>query len=121
MHLGLNLARHVRTFNRHSVNRFLTLSSVQGPLHPPLETRTLSEYFTSEIIQRHASRAALICRNESPRVHGGPLTKNMGVDSHLAWDFEEFDRHNNALARGLLGMGVRRGHRVGVVMGNNRY
>ncbi|KAG6865443.1 hypothetical protein C0991_002519 [Blastosporella zonata] len=43
----------------------------------------------------------------------------MDVTAHLAWDFAEFDRHINALARGLLGMGVRKGDRVGVVMGNN--
>ncbi|KAF9459754.1 hypothetical protein BDZ94DRAFT_1380660 [Collybia nuda] len=113
-----------RTFTKRStskklLNRFLTLSSVEGPLHPPLETRTLSEYFTSEILQRHGDRPALICRNESPRVHGGPPTRNLGVNSRLAWDFQEFDRHNNALARGLLGMGVKKGDRVGVVMGNN--
>lgn len=44
----------------------------------------------------------------------------MRVDSHLAWDFGEFDSHIRALARGLLSMGVRKGDRVGVIMGNNR-
>ncbi|KAG6861288.1 hypothetical protein C0995_001842 [Termitomyces sp. Mi166 len=43
----------------------------------------------------------------------------MEVTTHLAWDFAEFDRHINSLARGLLGMGVQKGDRVGVVMGNN--
>ena len=103
-----------------STKRLLTLSSVQGPLHPPLETRTLFEYFTSEILQKHSARPALISRHESPRAHHGPPSKNLGVTSHLAWDFEELDRHNNALARGMLCMGVRKGDRVGVVMGNNR-
>ncbi|KAJ7265387.1 hypothetical protein B0H12DRAFT_1216992 [Mycena haematopus] len=37
----------------------------------------------------------------------------MGVQSHLAWDFAEFNRHINALARGLLRMGVNKGNRVG--------
>jgi non-ribosomal peptide synthetase component E (peptide arylation enzyme) len=45
----------------------------------------------------------------------------MGVDGHLAWDFSEFDRHISALARGLVGLGVKKGDRVGVVMGNTRY
>ena len=96
------------------------MSSVQGPLDPPLETRTLFEYFTSEILRKHSARPALICRKELPRAHHGPLSKNLGVTSHLAWDFEELDRHNNALARGLLCIGVRKGDRVGVIMGNNR-
>jgi hypothetical protein len=116
--------KHWRDISRssklHYAKRSLSLSSVQGPLHPPLETRTLSEYFSSEILQKHSARPALICRKELPQAHHGPPSNNLGVSSHLAWDFEELDRHSNALARGLLGMGVRKGDRVGVLMGNNR-
>ncbi|KAI5834010.1 acetyl-CoA synthetase-like protein [Schizophyllum commune Tattone D] len=43
----------------------------------------------------------------------------MGLSTHLAWDFEEFDRHIKALARGLLELGVKPGERVAVIMGNN--
>ncbi|KAL1700997.1 hypothetical protein EV121DRAFT_282959 [Schizophyllum commune] len=43
----------------------------------------------------------------------------MGVSTHLAWDFEELDRHIKALARGLLELGVKPGERVAVIMGNN--
>lgn len=101
--------------------RFLALSAVQGPQHPPLETRTLSEYFKSAILRKHAEQPALICRSERPRAHNGPPSRNRrGLTSHLAWDFGEFDRHIDALARGLVGLGVRKGDRVGVVMGNNR-
>ncbi|KAG6916418.1 hypothetical protein DXG01_006822 [Tephrocybe rancida] len=99
--------------------RWLTKSYVEGPLHPPLETRTLGDYFTSVVLHDFASRPALICRSELPRAHHGPRSRNMDVTTHLAWDYAEFDRHINALARGLLGMGVRKGDRVGVVMGNN--
>jgi long-subunit acyl-CoA synthetase (AMP-forming) len=49
------------------------------------------------------------------------LSKNMGVERHLAWDFDEFDTHIRALARGLVGLGVNKGDRVGVIMGNTRY
>ena len=63
----------------------------------------------------------MICRKEKPRSHGGPLPRSLGSPSRLAWDFEEFDRHINALARGLLGMGVKKGDRVGVIMGNTRF
>ncbi|KAF9041277.1 hypothetical protein BJ165DRAFT_1488144 [Panaeolus papilionaceus] len=99
--------------------RSLTKSSVQGPLEPPLSYKTLPQYFTEDVLSKHSSRPALICRNEDPRAHGGPLSANLGVSTHLAWDYEEFDRHIMALARGLLGMGVQKGDRVGVIMGNN--
>ena len=96
------------------------MSSVSGPLEPPLSTKTLPEFFIKEILQKHSGRPALISRKETPRAHGGPLSSNLGISTHLAWDFAEFDRHINALARGLLGMGVQKGDRVGVIMGNNR-
>jgi hypothetical protein len=44
----------------------------------------------------------------------------MGVTKHLAWDFEEFGKHVDALARVLLGMGVQKGGRTGAIMGNTR-
>ncbi|KAF8157017.1 hypothetical protein B0H34DRAFT_783221 [Crassisporium funariophilum] len=101
-----------------TLKRCLTKSSVQGPLEPPLSTQTLPEYFATEILSKHSLRPALICRKELPRSHGGPASQNLGVTTHLAWDFAEFDKHIGALARGLLGMGVQKGDRVGVIMGN---
>jgi hypothetical protein len=100
--------------------RHLTTSSVEGPLYPPLVSSTLPAYFTKEILEKHSGRPALICRKEHPGFHGGPPSRNLGQKSHLAWDFEEFDRHINALARGLLSLGVVKGDRVAVIMGNNR-
>ena len=112
-------ARHILGRDRPS-SRLLTLSSVEGPLHPPLVTSTLSEYFSQEILPKHNCRPALICPREAPRAHGGPPSRNWGNRKHLTWNFEEFDRHINALARGLLNIGVKPGDRVGVVKGNNR-
>jgi hypothetical protein len=100
--------------------RSLTLSSVQGPNNPPLEHRTLSVFFRDEILVKHAERPALVCRQEKPRSHGGPSSPNLGVGTHLAWDFAEFDIHIHALARGLVSLGVQKGDRVAVVMGNHR-
>ncbi|TFK20517.1 acyl-CoA synthetase [Coprinopsis marcescibilis] len=101
----------------------LTQSSVQGPLEPPLSLKTLPQFWRTEILEKHGSRPALIARNEKPRAHGGPPSKNLGrpvtgSNSHLAWDFEEFNRHVDALARGMLSMGVEKGDRVAVIMGN---
>lgn len=98
----------------------LTLSEVAGPTHPPLISKTLPAYFRDDILTAHAARPALIARKEPARAHGGPRGRNFDDAAHLAWDFGEFDRHIQALARGLLDLGVRRGDRVGVIMGNNR-
>ncbi|KAI0691011.1 hypothetical protein BC835DRAFT_1407357 [Cytidiella melzeri] len=57
--------------------------------------------------------------SEQPRAHGGPRSHNLGVESHLAWRFGEMNVQVNALARDLVGLGVRKGDRVGVIMGNN--
>ncbi|KAF8345376.1 acetyl-CoA synthetase-like protein [Amanita rubescens] len=99
--------------------RLLTLSAVQGPTKPPLDLRTLPEYFYSEILEHNSERPALICRAEKPLGHGGPPSRSMGVKRHLTWDFDQFERHIISLARGLVAMGVRKGDRVGVIMGNN--
>lgn len=97
----------------------LTSSSVQGPTERSLDLRTLTGFFREHILGKHAHRPALICRQERPRAHGGPPSRNLSVTSHLAWDFDEFDRHIRALARGLVAIGVRKGDRVAVLMGNN--
>ncbi|KAJ8462955.1 hypothetical protein ONZ51_g10570 [Trametes cubensis] len=97
----------------------LTLSAVEGATEPPLVSKTLPAYFRDDILGLHGARPALIARQEQPRPHGGPLSRNLGDARHLAWDFEEFDRHIEALARGLLDLGVKKGDRVGVIMGNN--
>lgn len=96
------------------------MSSVEGPLDPPLSTLTLSEYFRSEILAKHHSRPALICPRESPHAHGGPLFPTLNNAKYLAWDFSEFDRHIESLSRGLIALGVQKGDRVGVIMGNTR-
>jgi len=101
--------------------RGITLSAVEGARHPPLDNRTLPKYFSAEILSRRPERRALICLQERPRAHGGPLPSSKGVEGYLAWDFNEFETHINALARGLVGLGVKKGDRVGVIMGNTRY
>lgn len=98
----------------------LTHSSVTGPTDPPLSTKTLPQYFAEDVLARHASRPALICRKEAARAHAGPPARNFKDVPYLAWDFSEFDRHIRALAKGLLVLGVKKGDRVGVIMGNNR-
>jgi acyl-CoA synthetase (AMP-forming)/AMP-acid ligase II len=111
---------HIKRAGATHLRRYLTQSAVQGPLDPPLSYKTLPQFFRTEIVETHGERPALICRKEARGSHGGPSSRNLGVSTHLAWDFHEFDTHINALARGLLVMGVQKGDRVGVIMGNNR-
>jgi acyl-CoA synthetase (AMP-forming)/AMP-acid ligase II len=103
------------------IRRRTALSVVEGTRDPPLDNRTLHDYFAAEVVSPRPERPALICPEERPRAHGGPLPRNMGVEKHLAWDFSEFDRHVRALARGLVSLGAKKGDRVGVIMGNTRY
>ncbi|KAL5476811.1 hypothetical protein ACEPAI_2997 [Sanghuangporus weigelae] len=96
-----------------------TLSRVEGAKVPPLNESTLTGYFDKELLSKLALRPALISKKERPRAHAGPLQSNLGRSDCLAWSFEEFGRHIDALAYGLRDMGVKEGDRVGVVMGNN--
>ncbi len=102
----------------------LTSSYVEGPFTPPLSFHTLPSYFEEVLLKKYADRDALIARQERPRTYGGPRPAQHGTQARrsdcLAWSFAEFDLHIHALARGLVQMGVRKGDRVGVVMGNNR-
>lgn len=118
---ALQTARSASTRRNTGQYCSLTSSSVQGPTEPSLDLRTLTNFFREEILGKHAHRPALICTQERPRAHGGPPSRNLNVIDHLAWDFDEFDKHIRALARGLVAMGVRKGDRVAVLMGNNRY
>ncbi|KAI0284616.1 acyl-CoA synthetase [Russula aff. rugulosa BPL654] len=98
------LSRPVLTFLRSPCfRRRIALSAVEGVREPSLNNSTLPEYFSAQVLSRRPDHPALICRQERPRTHGGPLSKNMGVERHLAWDFDEFDGHIRALARGLVG------------------
>lgn len=98
----------------------MTSSYVEGPSHPPLNSKTLTAYFENDLLPNYASRPALISKKEKPRAHAGPLLDNLGRSDCLAWSFGDFHRHIDALARGLVSLGVKRNDRVGVVMGNNR-
>lgn len=97
----------------------LTLSSVKGPEHPPLITKTLPQFFAEEILAKHAEQSALVSKHELANVHATPWKQEESArDIH--WNFDEFHAHINALARGLQSMGIQKGDRVGVVMGNSR-
>jgi hypothetical protein len=111
-----SLARQV-AFNRSCV-RGRTQPLTFSLLEPPLEERTLPSYFHDHLLPSFSDRPALVCKGESARPFSGPARSAQG--KHLHWTFRDLDEHVVALAKGLLGAGVGKGDRVGVIMGNNR-
>lgn len=99
----------VRT-TRFVVRTATPLSYVTGDNIPPLLNETLPSFYERELLPKFAARPALISRHEPD-----------GNSGCLRWSYEYLWRQANDLARGLVGLGVTKGTRVGVVMGNNRY
>ncbi|KAI9841996.1 MAG: hypothetical protein M1837_007562 [Sclerophora amabilis] len=81
--------------------RFLTESYSRGPAEPPLLEQTVGEHFAS-IVSRHGDRPAVISRHQHQRL-----------------SYDSLDRKSNALAHGLANIGVKKGARVAVSLGNN--
>lgn len=104
------LARGRVQLVRFAVRRATQLSYAKGADTPPLSNETLPSFYEKELLTKFATRPALVSRHEPSRDSG-----------YLRWSFEELWKQANDLARGLLALGVTKGARVGVVMGNNRY
>ncbi|CZR62843.1 related to long-chain fatty-acid-CoA ligase [Phialocephala subalpina] len=79
----------------------LTSSHAKGPLEPPLLTQTIAEHFSS-IVSAHGDRTAFISRSENARL-----------------TYSQLDDKSNHLAHGLRDLGVRKGDRVAVMLGNS--
>ena len=95
---------------RFAVRAVTQLSYAKGADTPPLSNETLPSFYEKELLTKFAARPALVSTHEPSRGSG-----------YLRWSYEELWKQANDLARGLLGLGVTKGTRVGVVMGNNRY
>jgi hypothetical protein len=103
-----------------AVRSLYTKSYAKGSLEPPLSNATLPQFFSESILGKHSSRPALISPKEAAYPFGGPISKHSNGKPYLHWDFEDFDRHVRALSAGMLQMGVKKGERVAVIMGNSR-
>ncbi|KAH7044030.1 acyl-CoA synthetase/AMP-acid ligase-like protein II [Macrophomina phaseolina] len=79
----------------------LTRAFARGPTEPPLLEQTVGEHFAS-IVAEHGDRTAVISRHQQAQL-----------------SYDELDRASNALARGLQSLGVKKGDRVAVSLGNN--
>lgn len=79
----------------------LTPARVNGPLNPPLLEETVGENFT-RIASAHGDRNAVISRHQNKRL-----------------TYHQLDLDSNVLAHGLQSLGVKKGDRVCVSLGNN--
>lgn len=103
------------------------LSSVVGPTSPPLDERTLGQFW-DDLVARYPDSPALVSSHEFSTVysldHPAHSVESMGPagsiskEDCLRWDFKEMGRYVDAVARGLLKMGLKRGDRIGVYLGN---
>ncbi|KAL8679062.1 MAG: hypothetical protein Q9186_004649 [Xanthomendoza sp. 1 TL-2023] len=79
----------------------LTESYAQGPATPPLLDQTIPEHFASSV-SKFGDRTAVVSRHQ-----------------HTRLSYNNLDRKSNELARGLWSIGVKKGDRVAVILGNN--
>lgn len=93
--------RHLHRLARSQRRTLLTTSLAHGPTTPPILNQTVPHHFAS-IVSAHGDR---------PAVHS--------YHQKLTLTYEKLDCQSNALALGLEKLGVRKGDRVAVSLGNN--
>jgi acyl-CoA synthetase (AMP-forming)/AMP-acid ligase II len=69
-------------------------------LQPPLLQQTIPQHFAG-VVAQYGDRTAVICRAQGQRL-----------------TYEELNLKSDAVARGLQGLGVQKGERVAVSLGN---
>ncbi|KAJ5647414.1 hypothetical protein N7490_003786 [Penicillium lividum] len=79
----------------------LTQSYARGPSQPPLIESTIGDHF-AKIVAEHGDRTAVISKHQNDCV-----------------TYASLDMRSNALARGLESVGINKGDRVGVMLGNS--
>ncbi|KAM6482829.1 hypothetical protein HDV62DRAFT_336328 [Trichoderma sp. SZMC 28011] len=82
------------------------LSIRTGPMEPALFTGTIPDHFAS-VVSQHGDRPAVIARSPTPNAHESTLT------------YHALDLVSNRLASSLSSIGVRKGDRVAVSLGNS--
>jgi len=91
--------------NRTGRNPSDGLSAVYGDTDLPLFEETLGSSW-SKVVKKHGDRQALVSKHEPNSQHGRTPSSSNERDC-LRWTFRAMDEHVDALARGLLGAGVR--------------
>ncbi|EAQ89596.1 hypothetical protein CHGG_06215 [Chaetomium globosum CBS 148.51] len=98
----------------------LTKSIYEGPAEPPLLPHTIPEHFSS-IVKRFGDRPAVISRTPTTSHDALPNIPADGVPPAVetTLSYEKLDLASNALAHSLRSLGVKKGDRVAVSLGNS--
>lgn len=97
------------------VHRDLSYSISQGPDEPPLLLHTIPENF-SRIVSEHGDRPAVIAREAHLPSQPSPASSS-GRETVLT--YATLDSTSSDLAHSLRSLGVKKGDRVAVSLGNN--
>ncbi|KAL2183088.1 acetyl-CoA synthetase-like protein [Thermothelomyces heterothallicus CBS 203.75] len=97
----------------------LTRSIYEGPSEPPLLPHTIPEHFSS-IVREFGDRPAVICRTPTTGRDALPNLPAEGLPAAVetTLSYEKLDLASNALAHSLRSLGVKKGDRVAVSLGN---
>ncbi|RYP87829.1 hypothetical protein DL769_000421 [Monosporascus sp. CRB-8-3] len=90
------------------------LSYAEGPTEPPLLPHTIPEHFAS-IVSQYGDRPAVIARSPAPT---SASLSSPEVPPTTTLTYESLDGLSNVLARSLRSLGVKKGDRVAVSLGN---
>ncbi|CAK4030360.1 acetyl- synthetase [Lecanosticta acicola] len=91
-----------KVVQQQTTRALLTTAHDVGPTEPPLLEQTIPQHFAS-IVSKYGHRTAVISRHQN----------SQSLSYHL------LDAQSNSLARGLQSLGIRKGDRVSVSLGNN--
>lgn len=88
-----------------------------GPTTPPLDERTLGAFWDS-LVATYPNSPALVSRHEAADIHELSYAGGRSEGDCLRWSYAEMGDQVDALARGFLKMGLKKGDRVGAYLGN---
>ncbi|KAI1755644.1 hypothetical protein F4782DRAFT_486217 [Xylaria castorea] len=95
------------------------MSYVEGPIDPPLLQHTIPEHFAS-IVSRYGDLPAVIARSPVMMDASPPSTTSVSkeVKPKKKLTYAVLDAQSNAVAHSLRSLGVKKGDRVAVSLGN---
>ncbi|KAI8961775.1 acetyl-CoA synthetase-like protein [Daldinia sp. FL1419] len=91
------------------------LSYAEGPREPPLLTCTIPEHF-AQIVSQYGDRPAAVFRD--PKATTPDPYRDRAVPNSTTLTYETLDAQSNAMAHSLRSLGVKKGDRVAVSLGN---
>lgn len=114
----LSQRRYITTEPSNLTKPVNNISSVFGPTTPPLDERTLGEFW-NDLIASYPTSPALVCRHENRDIHSTEYRGGIWKEEDcLRYNFREMGEKVDQLARGMMSLGFKKGDRVGAYLGN---